>query len=123
MKFRVLTAVWGAERGTIPPGDREFSRSEPAPSPRDTILTTERDARQIQASPVFAALADCGQVDFLMIGEDEIDRVNPPSHWTTWGKGVEAVKKNGEFRLRVRNDARLGADIRAGLSGDISPYP
>jgi tetratricopeptide (TPR) repeat protein len=112
MKFRLLTAVWGAEfcdhfiriaaRSLLAPGNfPDLSRRHPTGY---TILTTERDARRIQASPVFAALAACGPVDFLMIGEDEIDPVNPSSHWTMWGKGIEAAKKNGEFVIYVMPD-------------------
>jgi tetratricopeptide (TPR) repeat protein len=112
MKFRLLTAVWGAEfcdhfvriaaRSLLAAGNfPDLSRRHPTAY---TILTMEEDVTRIQCNPVFAALAASGQVEFQTIANDEIDPSNPSSHWTIWGKGVETAKENGEFVIYIMPD-------------------
>jgi tetratricopeptide (TPR) repeat protein len=112
MKFRLLTAVWGAEfcdhfvriaaRSLLAAGNfPDLSRRH---STAYTILTMKEDVTRIQRHPVFAALAASGQVEFQTIGDDEIDPNNPSSHWAIWGKGVDAAKKNEEFVIYIMPD-------------------
>ena len=112
MKFRLLTAVWGTEfcdhfvriaaRSLLAAGNfPDLSRRH---ATAYTILTTEQDAAHIQRSPVFAALAASGQVELQTLRDDEIDPANPSSHWTMWGRGIEAAKKNGEVVVYIMPD-------------------
>jgi tetratricopeptide (TPR) repeat protein len=112
MKFRLLTAVWGTEfcdlfvrlaaRSLLASGNfPDLSHRHPTVY---SILTTEQDAVQIRSSPVFAALAEAGQVELQAIEPHEIDPGNPSSHWIIWRKGIEAAKANGEFVIYVMPD-------------------
>jgi hypothetical protein len=112
MKFRLLTALWGAEfcdiflrvtaRSLLAAGNfPDLSRRHDATY---TIITTAADAARIAPHPVFRALAAAGKVELQTIDEGEIDPTNPSSHWIIWRKGIEAAKEKRESVIYIMPD-------------------
>lgn len=112
MKFRLLTALWGAEfcelffkttaRSLLATGNfPDIARRHAVVY---SIFTTQADSELISRHPVFQSLSAAGTVELKILGVGEFDPTNPSSHWTIWRKGIEDAKKNGECVIYIMPD-------------------
>jgi len=116
MKFRLVTAIWGADfvdtfvRLTLP--TLLASGNLPAlcagHSVVYTIYTTKEDAERIQAAPVFGKVAAVCPVQIFLFSTREIDPTHFGSHDDIWRWGVDIACRNREIMFFVIPDILYG---------------
>lgn len=116
MKFRLVSAIWGADfvdafvRLTLPtllaPGNLPTLCARH--SVVYTIYTTKEDAERITAAPVFRKIAAVCPVNISLFSTEEIDPNHFGSHDDLWQRSVDLARRNREILFFIIPDILYG---------------